>query len=45
MSRFMVWVQFSISDSDPNPMNYVVLYFMCLEGQCYCLIAHILGFS
>ena len=44
MSRFMVWVQFSISDSDPNPMNYVALYFRYDEGQCFCLIACILGF-
>ena len=45
ISRFMVWVQFSISDSDPNPMNYVALYFRYYEGQCFCLIASILGFS
>ena len=35
----------TISDSDSNPKNNVVLYFMWLEGQCYCLIAHILDFS
>ena len=45
MSGFMVWVQFSISDSDPNPINYVALYFRYDEGQCFCLIACILGFS